>query len=158
LSGPVIRGSFLQLLLEHCDFLNTDISQPWRLATYLRCGGIFKYDFVANLPLSLPVKECWKSVNLWGSYGQEFSVLFFTHSVLCLWVKMYGLLLDFLLNFRNHFCTLSFLCLLVCALKCVLCPPLLLDIGFTRYLWRLGRSNFCKNNLLLTFSLVLFRF
>jgi len=23
------------------------------------------------------VKEFWKSVNIWGSYGQEFSVLFF---------------------------------------------------------------------------------
>jgi len=45
--------------------------------TYLRCGGTFKHYFVANLPLSLPVKEFWKSVNVWGSYGQEFSVLFF---------------------------------------------------------------------------------
>jgi len=63
-------------------FLNTDISQG-SVATYLRCGGIFKYEFVANLPLSLLVKGFWKSVNIWGSYGQEFSVLFFsTHSVL----------------------------------------------------------------------------
>jgi len=52
------------------------------VATYLRCGGIFSDAFVANLPLSLPVKEFLKSVNVWGSYGQEFSVLFFlTHSV-----------------------------------------------------------------------------
>ena len=27
------------------------------VATYLRCGGIFKYEFVADLPLSLSVKE-----------------------------------------------------------------------------------------------------
>ena len=41
-----------------------------------------KYEFVAKLPVSLPVKEFWKSVNIWGSYGQEFSVLFFLrHSV-----------------------------------------------------------------------------
>jgi len=33
--------------------------------------------FFANLPLSLSVKEFWKSVNIWGNYGQEFSVLFF---------------------------------------------------------------------------------
>ena len=33
--------------------------------------------FIANLPVSPPVKEFWKSVNIWGSYGQEFSVLFF---------------------------------------------------------------------------------
>ena len=46
-------------------------------ATYSRCGGIFKYEFVANLPVSLPVKEFRKSVNIWGSYGQKFSVLFF---------------------------------------------------------------------------------
>ena len=71
----------LQLLLERCDFLNMDISQG-SVATRLRCGGIFKYEFVANLPVSLPVKEFRKSVNVWGSYGQEFSVLFFLrHSV-----------------------------------------------------------------------------
>jgi len=41
-----------------------------------------KFDFVANLPLSLPVKEFSKSVNIWGNYGQEFGVLFFLrHSV-----------------------------------------------------------------------------
>jgi len=34
----------------------TDISQG-SVVTQLRCGGIFKYEFVANLPLSLPVKE-----------------------------------------------------------------------------------------------------
>ena len=37
-------------------FLNTDVSHG-SVATYLRCGGIFKYDFIANLPLSLLVKE-----------------------------------------------------------------------------------------------------
>jgi len=67
-------GSLLKLLLEHCDFLNTDISQG-SVATYLRCGGMFRYEFVANLPLSLPAKEFRKPVNIWGSYGQEFSVL-----------------------------------------------------------------------------------
>jgi len=30
-----------------------------------------------NLPVSLSAKEFWKSVNIWGSYGQEISVLFF---------------------------------------------------------------------------------
>jgi len=46
----------LQLLLQHGDFLNIDISQS-SVATQLRCGGIFKYEFVANLPACLPVKE-----------------------------------------------------------------------------------------------------
>ena len=36
-----------------------------------------KFDSVANLPVSLPVKEFGKSVNIWGSYGQKFGVLFF---------------------------------------------------------------------------------
>jgi len=47
------------------------------VATYLRCGEIFKYDFVANLLLSLSVKVFWKSVNICESYRQDFSVSFF---------------------------------------------------------------------------------
>ena len=31
--------------------------------------------------MSLPVKEFWKSVNIWGNYGQEFGVLFFWDTV-----------------------------------------------------------------------------
>jgi len=42
--------------LELGHFLNIDISQG-SVSTRLRCGGIFKYQFVANLPLSLSVKE-----------------------------------------------------------------------------------------------------
>ena len=60
-------------------FLNIDISQG-SVATRLRCGGIFKYELVANLTMSLPVKEFWKSVNISGSYGQEFGVLFFSET------------------------------------------------------------------------------
>ena len=71
--GAVLHGSLLQLLLEHCDFLNIDISHG-SVATRLRCGGIFKYELVANSPVSLPVKEFWKSVNICRSYGQEFGV------------------------------------------------------------------------------------
>ena len=48
--SEVLRGSLLQLLLEHCDFLNIDISQG-SVATRLRCGGIFKYELVAQTPL-----------------------------------------------------------------------------------------------------------
>jgi len=54
--GEVLHGILLQLLLEHCDFLNIDILQGG-VATRLRCGGIFKYQLVANLPVSLLVKE-----------------------------------------------------------------------------------------------------
>jgi len=54
--GEVLRGSLLKLLVEHCDFLNIDISQG-SVVTLLKCGGIFKYELVANLLVSLPVKE-----------------------------------------------------------------------------------------------------
>jgi len=47
------------------------------VAIQLRCGGMFNNDFVANLLLSLPVKELWKSVSIWRSYGQKYSVLVF---------------------------------------------------------------------------------
>ena len=74
-------NSLLLLLFRNGDFLNTDISQG-SVATRLGCGGVFVYDFVTNFLLSLTVKEFWKSVNIWWSYGQELGVLFFlTHSV-----------------------------------------------------------------------------
>ena len=62
--------------LDCRNFTEIHISQG-SVATYLRCGGILKCEFVANLSLSLPVKEFWKSVNVWERYGQEFGVLFF---------------------------------------------------------------------------------
>jgi len=59
----------------------TDISQG-SVATRLWCGEVFIYEFVTNFLLNLTVKEFWKSVNIWWSYGQELGVLFFlTHSV-----------------------------------------------------------------------------
>jgi len=39
-----------------CQFSDIHIAQG-SVATYLRCGGIFKYKFVANLAMSLTVKE-----------------------------------------------------------------------------------------------------
>jgi len=47
-----------------------------QLNTVCQEYGIFKYEFVANLSMSLSAEEFQKSVNIWGSYGQEFSVLF----------------------------------------------------------------------------------
>ena len=72
----MLHVCLLQVILEHGDFLNIDILQG-SVATHLRCGAIFKYEFVANLPLSLSAKEFRKLVNTWGSYWQEFNVLFF---------------------------------------------------------------------------------
>jgi len=39
-----------------CQFSDIHISQG-SVATYLRCGGIFKHEFLANLPVSLTAKE-----------------------------------------------------------------------------------------------------
>ena len=51
-----MRGSLLHSVLEHGSFFNTDISQG-SVATHLRCGEIFNNDFIANLLVSLRVKE-----------------------------------------------------------------------------------------------------
>jgi len=62
-------------------FSDMDVSQG-SSATPLRCGGIVNDDFVAYLLVNLSVKNIWKSVNIWRSYGQYCSALFFlTHSV-----------------------------------------------------------------------------
>ena len=74
---------------DYCQFSDTDISQG-SVATYARCGGILKDSFVANLLLSLAVKELWKSVNIWWSMMGKSLVSFLTHDVyICtLWVKI----------------------------------------------------------------------
>jgi len=71
-----LHNSLLHLLLKIGNFFNTDISQS-SVATRLGCGRVFAYDFVTNFLPSLTVKEFWKSVNIWWSYGQELGVLFF---------------------------------------------------------------------------------
>jgi len=73
------------------QFLNTDISQG-SVVTQLRCGGLVNDDFVANLVMNLPVKEFFKSVNIWRSYWQYYSGL---HKLL-------------LLEHNQHFFTLTF--------------------------------------------------
>ena len=59
--------------------MNIDISQG-SVITHLRCGGIVDEDSVANLLVNLSVKEFWKSVKIWRSYGQDYSGLFFIDS------------------------------------------------------------------------------
>jgi len=75
--------SLITIYISDChQFSDIHISQG-SVAIYLRRGGIFKHEFVANLPLSRSAEEFWKSVNIWGSNGQEFSVLLFlTHVVI----------------------------------------------------------------------------
>ena len=52
------------------QFSDISISQD-TVDSYVRCGRIFKYEFISNLPISRSVKEVWKSVDIW-----EFSVVF----------------------------------------------------------------------------------
>ena len=57
-------------------FFCSDISQG-SVVTQLRCGEIVTQAVVANLLMNLSVKGVWKSVNIWRSYGQYCSALFF---------------------------------------------------------------------------------
>jgi len=47
---------FAMHISDCCQFSDIHISQG-SVATYLRRGGIFKYESVANSPVSMPVKE-----------------------------------------------------------------------------------------------------
>jgi len=72
----VLHGCLLQVILEHGDFLNIDILQG-SVATRLRCGAIFKYEFVADLPLSLSAKEFRKWLTLGEVIGKSLMSCFF---------------------------------------------------------------------------------
>ena len=41
------------------------------VATLVCCGGIFNVNFIANFPTSQPVKELWKSADIWRSYRKS---------------------------------------------------------------------------------------
>jgi len=69
------------------QFLNTKISQG-SVATRLRCDGIFNNQFVTQSLLSLLVKEFWKLVNIWWSYGRVILVIL-THRVVVAVVVAY---------------------------------------------------------------------
>jgi len=43
-----MTACFIDSCLEHCNFLNTNISQG-SVVTQLKCGGIIIEDFVANV-------------------------------------------------------------------------------------------------------------
>jgi len=50
--------------------LSTTILQG-SVATRVNCGKIFNDFFIANLLLSVTIKEFWKSVRIWQSYGKK---------------------------------------------------------------------------------------
>jgi len=61
--------------------LSTSVLQG-SVATLVNVGGIFNDFFIANLLLSVTVKEFWRSVKIWQSYGKKYSGTYFSgHSV-----------------------------------------------------------------------------
>ena len=56
--------------------MNIDISQS-SVATRLRCGRIFKYKLVANLPVSLPVKNFENRLTFGEVMGKSLMSCFF---------------------------------------------------------------------------------
>jgi len=66
----------LHLLLKNRDFLSTDISQG-SAATRLRRGGVFKYEFVTNILLSLTVKKFENRLIFGEVIGRSFVSCFF---------------------------------------------------------------------------------
>ena len=105
----------LQLLLEHGDFLNIDISQG-SVATNLRCGGIFTREFVANLSLILSAGE------VMGKMGKSLVSCFLTHGVVIL------LSMLFFISVRLRFCQRVFTarCYASAVLAMGLCPSVCL--------------------------------
>ena len=65
LSGYVLHNNLFHLLPKNCDFWNTDISQG-SVATRLGCGGVFTYDFVTNVLLSLTLKKKFENRSIFG--------------------------------------------------------------------------------------------
>jgi len=65
---------------DYRQFSDIHISQG-SVATYFRCGGIFKHDFVANLPLSLLAKKIENRLIFGEVMGKSLVSCFLTHSV-----------------------------------------------------------------------------
>jgi len=60
--------------------LSTTVLQG-SVATCVNDGGIFNDFFLANLLLSVMVKEFWRSVRILQSYGKKYSGIFFPDTV-----------------------------------------------------------------------------
>jgi len=46
------------------------------VSTQLRCGGICSNHFITNFPQNVPLKNFFKSVNIWQLYRQICALLF----------------------------------------------------------------------------------
>jgi len=60
--------------------LSTTVLQV-SVATWVNDAKIFNDFFIANLLLSVMVKEFWRSVSIWQSYGKKYSGTFFPDTV-----------------------------------------------------------------------------
>jgi len=65
----VIKRFYIDLQCN-LQFLSTTVLQG-RVATWVNNGGTFSDFFIANLLLSVSVKEFWRSVRIWQSYGRK---------------------------------------------------------------------------------------
>jgi len=54
--------------------LSTAVLQG-KVATWVNDGGIFNDFFITKLLLSVMVKEFWRSVRIWQSYGKKNKVV-----------------------------------------------------------------------------------
>jgi len=64
-------------------FSDIKVSQG-SVATLVRCVGIFNANFIANFLKSQPVKELWKSADIWRSYRKsKKGDVFLKHRVVC---------------------------------------------------------------------------
>ena len=57
-------------------FSDINVSQG-SVATLVRCGGIFNAIFISNFLTSQPVKELWKSADIWRCYRKSKKGVFF---------------------------------------------------------------------------------
>jgi len=66
----IVIKRFYICLQCNLQFLSTTVLQG-RVATWVNNGGIFNDFIIVNLLLSVMVKEFWRSVRIWQSYGRK---------------------------------------------------------------------------------------
>jgi len=71
------------------QFLSTTVLQG-SVATWVNDGGIFNNFFIANLLLSVTVKEFRRSFRIWRSYGKKIKWHLFPDTVYIGWIIMFG--------------------------------------------------------------------
>ena len=78
LSFTINHNTYFRLPPVFCQFSDIHISQG-SVATYIRCGGIFKQRLCYKFTVESAGERILKIG--WRSYGQKFSSCFLTHGV-----------------------------------------------------------------------------